>query len=291
MFTDRLQTQRFELKYRVDEATAIALRRFVRPFLVPDDFGANRDIPWYPVHSLYLDTATLSLCHATLNGDRNRFKLRARYYDDAPASPVYLEIKRRVDRCIHKQRALVRRECVAPLLAGAWPTVHHLACPEDDRRARPDARQLAALRTFCDLMRRLRATPRAHVAYEREAWVSPGHNAVRITFDRAIRCEPLTELHLDTAFRAPAPVFPATVILEIKFTDRYPTWVAGMIRAFGLQQRSAAKYVDGLAACGAAPRPVAASASEPTNTAVWPRTESNPLGYFPADLRPLTSVL
>lgn len=256
MFTDRLQTQRFELKYRIDEPTAVALRRFVRPFLVPDDFGANRDIPWYPVHSLYLDTDAFALCHATLNGDRNRFKLRARYYDDAPTSPVYLEIKRRVDRCIHKQRALVRRDCVPLLLDGAWPTIRHLA--------RADARQLAALRTFCELMRRLRATPRAHIAYEREAWISPGHNAVRITFDRAVQCEPMTAPRLETSFRAPASVFPGCVILEIKFTDRYPTWVAEMIRAFGLQQRSAAKYVDGLAACGG-DLVAAAGASAPKN--------------------------
>jgi hypothetical protein len=242
MFTDRLQTQRFELKYRVNEATALAVRRYVQPYLTADHFGATPAAPSYPVHSLYLDSGDLALYQATLNGQGNRFKLRARYYDAAPSSPVYLEIKRRTDRCIHKQRALVRRECVGPLLDGVWPTIRHLA--------HPDARQLAALRAFCDLTRRLHAKPRAHVAYEREAWVSAGHNSVRVTLDRSIRCEPMNEPQLDTDFREAAPVFPDTVILEVKFTDRFPHWVGEMVRALGLQQHSAAKYVDGVVACG-----------------------------------------
>lgn len=242
MNADRLQAQRFELKYRVDETIAVAIRRFVQAYLVPDDFGANREIPSYPVHSLYLDSEELALYRATVNGDIKRFKLRARYYDDRPESPVYLEIKRRADRCILKDRALVRRADAVRLIEGETPTMQHLL------RAEP--RQLAALRTFAQLMQRMGATPRAHVGYDREAWVSEGRNAVRVTMDRAIQCEPCLGARLTTAFERPVTVFPGRVILEVKFTDRFPAWVGAMVRAFGLQQQSAAKYVDGVAACG-----------------------------------------
>ncbi|WP_414660010.1 VTC domain-containing protein [Horticoccus sp. 23ND18S-11] len=242
MTIDRLQTQRFELKYRVDEATAVAVRRFVQAYLVPDDFGQNRAIPSYPVHSLYLDSAELALYRATVNGDTKRFKLRVRYYDDRPETPVYLEIKRRADRCIMKERALVTKTNAARLIAGEEPALRHLV--------RPDARGFAALRTFCGLMRRMGATPRAHVGYEREAWVSAGRNAVRVTMDRAIRCEPCLQSRFETAFGHGRPVFADRVILEVKFTDRFPAWVGSMVQAFGLQQQSAAKYVDGVAACG-----------------------------------------
>lgn len=237
-----MQTQRFELKYQIPEVVAQAVRRFVRPWLEPDSFGGTADAPAYPVHSLYLDSGDLALYQATVNGDRNRFKLRVRYYDENPAAPVYFEIKRRADRCIHKQRALVRRECAAALLEGEPPAFHHLA--------RPDARNFTALQNFSTLVRRLAAEPRAHVAYEREAWLSSGHNSVRVTMDRAIRCEPARVLSFTTSFARAVPIFSAVVVLEIKFTDRFPNWIGDMVHALGLVQANAAKYVDGVICCG-----------------------------------------
>lgn len=239
MNTDRMQTQRFELKYQVTEATARAVREFVRCYLEPDTFGADRSAPAYPVHSLYLDSDALDLFHSTVNGDRNRFKLRVRFYDDAPDSPVYFEIKRRVDRCIHKQRARVRREAVAALLAGEAPRLSHLA--------KPDARAFTALQNFCAHLRQLGAKPRAHVAYDREAWLTPANNAIRVTMDRHVRCELQREPQLTTRFDRPVVVFPQRVILELKFTDRFPEWFRHLAEAHNLSLASAAKYVDGIA--------------------------------------------
>ena len=41
MPTDRFQTQRFELKYLVNEETARAVRQFVACYLKPDEFAAT----------------------------------------------------------------------------------------------------------------------------------------------------------------------------------------------------------------------------------------------------------
>ncbi len=262
MITDRLQTKRFEIKYQIDDRTAHAIRRVLRSQLEPDDFGASRDLPVYSVHSLYLDSPDFSLCRATFNGDRNRFKLRVRYYSDDPAAPVYLEIKRREDRCIRKQRALVRREVLPGLLAGEFPGLVHLV--------HPSARAIADLEAFCGLARRLGAGPSAHVAYEREAWLSTGHNSVRVTFDRVVRCEATSALRFETTFREPTEVFPGQVILEIKFTDRFPGWLNQLVSRHSLRQCGAAKYADGLVVSGAplgAPgarlRALSASAPQP----------------------------
>ncbi|MCX6953652.1 MAG: polyphosphate polymerase domain-containing protein [Verrucomicrobia bacterium] len=253
MNTDRLQTQRFELKFQVPEATAVAIRHFVRPYLAPDEFAAGRTIPAYPVHSLYLDSGDLHTYRATVNGDRDRYKLRVRYYDESPDSPIYLEIKRRVDRCIYKQRARVRREFVPEILGGAWPSMRHLI--------KADARDFAALQKFCELLRRLGARPRARVSYDREAWTSEGNNAVRVTMDRVVVCEPELEPRLDTTFRHPVRPFGEQVIVELKFTNRYPDWLQIMVRTFNLVQGSAAKYVDGVNALGASRFSAAAGAS------------------------------
>jgi hypothetical protein len=84
------------------------------------------------------------------------------------------------------------------------------------------------------------------VAYEREAWLSHAHNNVRVTFDRNVRCEPVSGVHLTTAFRAATTVFDRVVVLELKFTDRYPRWLHDMVCALNLTPASAAKYVDGV---------------------------------------------
>lgn len=252
MKSDRMQTRRYEIKYQTDEATVQAIRRVLRTRLEPDEFGADADRPSYFVHSLYLDSPGYDLCRATFHGERNRFKLRVRYYRDDPDEPVYLEIKRREDRCIRKQRALVRREVFPRLLAGEPPVLGHLV--------RPSARAMEDLETFCRLATRLRVRPSAHVAYEREAWLTAGHNSVRVTFDRAVRCEPVDQPGLTTAFARPTTVFPGRVVLEIKFTDRFPDWLRDLVRRYSLIPCSAAKYADGLACSGAVSAPPTPSA-------------------------------
>lgn len=234
---DRLQTQRFELKYLVSEHTARAVRQFVRCYLKPDEFAASLPDFSYPVHSLYLDSPDLATYQAVQTGEKNRFKLRIRYYSDADKS-VHFEIKRRTNDVISKCRASVRRECVRALLAGEPPQLKHLV--------KPDGRHLAALREFCRLMHKLNATPRSHVAYQREAWMSPVNNSMRVTFDRAVKCEPEFAANLKTALGEAVAPFDERVVLELKFVDRLPSWCLEMIRAFGLVRGGAPKYAQGV---------------------------------------------
>src|SRR5262249_23316550 len=136
----------------------------------------------YPVHSLYLDTDDLYIYHGTINGDKNRFKLRLRYYEDRADAPVFFEIKRRMNNIILKQRGGVRREAVDDLIAGQLPEPAYLISK--------DRRQFVALQNFCRLMTRLNAKPKAHVGYMREAWISPQDNSVRVPLDRDVQCHP-----------------------------------------------------------------------------------------------------
>lgn len=241
MAIDRLQTQRFELKYLVSEATARAVRQFVACHLKPDEFAATQPGNAYPVHSLYLDSPDLATYQAVQSGEKNRFKLRIRYYTERDEF-VYFEIKRRTNDVISKMRAKVRREAVQPLLAGQPPRLSHLA--------RPDGRQLVALQEFCRLMHKLRATPRSHVAYSREAWMSPLNNSMRVTFDRAVQCEPQLGAALRTGLNDAVAPFESQVVLELKFVNRLPNWCLEMIRAFGLKRGGAPKYAQGILLMG-----------------------------------------
>src|SRR5213082_2924523 len=126
MRADRMQQSRFELKYLISETTALRVRDFVRCYLAMDEFSVGRPNYSYPVHSLYLDSDTLEIYWRTVNGDKNRFKLRLRYYSDHPDTPVFFEIKRRMKDVILKQRCGVKHEAVPVLLAGQLPEESYL---------------------------------------------------------------------------------------------------------------------------------------------------------------------
>jgi hypothetical protein len=48
----------------------------------------------------------------------------------------------------------------------------------------------------------------------------------------------------------PFCVFGKSVVLELKFTGRFPDWFGELVRTFNLHQTSAAKYADGVALMG-----------------------------------------
>ena len=237
-----LQQQRFELKYLIPEDIAPALRDFVSGYLELDEYALNRPSLSYPVHSLYLDSADLKTYQATVNGTKNRFKLRLRYYDDRPETPVFCEVKARVDNCILKQRCGVRREAVPLLVAGQLPELEQLLSKE--------TRHLAALQRFNFLQNKLTARPKAHNHYLREAWVSPNDNSVRVTFDRQILIEPCFVAKVATVMTRPVQVFPEFTVLELKFTARHPRWLNEMVQRFDLIQSSSAKYAEGVQLIG-----------------------------------------
>jgi hypothetical protein len=242
MSQDRLQLQRFELKYVIPERIALQVRQFVAAYLEIDEYGATMPNLSYPVHSLYVDSHNLFTYRATINGEKNRYKLRLRYYNEKPESPVFFEIKRRTNATISKQRGGVRRHSVGPILAGQLPG------PTDMLSKEP--RQYFAIQRFCELMHALQAKPCMHVFYWREAWISVLDNSVRVTMDRDVQCEPDPTARLSTTLINPVRPFRQDVILELKFTTRFPDWFKELVRCFGLTQCGAAKYAEGVELIG-----------------------------------------
>src|SRR3954462_7490314 len=173
MIADRMQAQRFERKYFISERLIAPLREFISGRLQLDEFSEGRPDNCYPVHSIYLDSAELATYWATVHCEKQRFKLRVRYYNDDPQSPIFFEIKRRENECVLKQRGMVHRRAGVPLLSGQLPGLEHLVTGKPHH--------LVALQRFCYLMQRLNARPMMHIAYQREAWVSRAGNSVRVT--------------------------------------------------------------------------------------------------------------
>ena len=242
MADDQMQLQRWELKYIIPEDVALAVRDFVRPYLELDEYGAKRPDLSYTIHNLYLDSEDLEIYWGTINGDKNRYKLRLRFYEDNPQAPIFFEIKRRMNEAILKQRGGVKRAAVDSVLGGQLPAVSELVSG--------DPRQLMALQRFVELAMHHRAGPVAHVRYEREAWISPHDNSVRVTLDRDVQISPEFVTRFTEQMDEPISVFGRLVILELKFTGRFPDWFKEMVRIFHLRQGSASKYADGIARRG-----------------------------------------
>jgi len=213
---------RYECKYFVSEQVASRVRAFMKPFLTLDDFSARSDDMRYPVYSMYFDSPGLRLYQDTVEGSRNRYKLRFRYYEEFGDGPVFCEVKKRNDLIVRKARDRVSREDARAILRGE-------AVPANNE--------------FLQRARELGAGPAMRIRYKREAWECRGNSPVRITFDTDLHHCVMSSLELGESLpnwiRTPVD----GVILEVKFTERRPMWLQELVRQFQLDKESIPKYV------------------------------------------------
>ncbi|MHC4624613.1 MAG: VTC domain-containing protein [Planctomycetota bacterium] len=222
---------RYELKYHINESKAEAVERFIRPYLHLDHYCKLRPSGTYPIATLYLDSADLRLCRQTLEGNKNRFKLRIRSYTDDVSYPRFFEIKRRMNAIIIKSRARVMHRDVTTLLSG-------LSLPHQQFRADEET-----VRQFQLYMKCINAGAVMRVRYLRRAYEGDTENRVRVTFDRELAYNAGREIN--TSLEGPRWQRHGLngVILEIKFTSRYPAWLSHMVKYLSLRQESISKYV------------------------------------------------
>jgi hypothetical protein len=187
------------------------------------------------VCSLYLDTPQLALYRQSVDGVKNRYKLRIRFYDDASDTPAFLEIKKRTTETVHKLRVMVAKSAVERLLAGRRPSAGELLSNSDT--------SYRALSEFCDCRDRLQADGVAFVDYRRAAFVSSAAERVRATFDRQLSgCtyRPGSGLALSEK-RVPVPI--KGVVFELKYNGGSSRWMHDLVSLFNLQRLSFPKYV------------------------------------------------
>ena len=227
---DDLLSCRYELKYRISESKATAVTEFIKPYLHLDRYSKLQPKGTYPIVSLYLDSGNLHLCRESLSGKKNRFKLRIRSYSDDLDKPRFFEIKRRMNNVIIKSRVRVMDHNVASVLAGQFVPEQKFKTDED------------ALRQFMLYVNSINAVPVVLIRYMRQAFESDSDNRVRVTFDRRLCYNVTTEpkVRLNCSGWQHHPI--DAVILEIKFTNRYPAWLSRMVKCFNLDQQSTSKY-------------------------------------------------
>ena len=151
-----------------------------------------------------------------------------RSYSDDPSAPVFCEVKRRVDRIVRKLRVRVERSLAEEIARGEVPLT--LGDPK--------------LAEFVEAQRMTDAVPLVRVRYEREAYESNAQDPVRMTFDSALSHAPCdaaapVELHGPGYQATPLP----GTIVELKFTDRCPSWMTRIVDELQLCRESIPKYV------------------------------------------------
>ena len=81
------------------------------------------------------------------------------------------------------------------------------------------------------------------------AYVSD-NDQVRVTLDRRVFSEPNLDPVIKVKMTKPVQSYPGFVILELKFTDRFPNWFRDLVRIANAMQCGAAKYLSGVELMG-----------------------------------------
>jgi SPX domain protein involved in polyphosphate accumulation len=227
---NKMLAKRYELKYRIPEAMAEKVKGFVTSYIGPDPYTKRWPNGQYPICSMYFDSIQFDLFRETVLDKANRFKLRIRGYDDEPNSPVFFEIKRKLNGIIYKSRAKAGKDQIAEILKG------HFLPPQATEKDR------ATLKQFVHYTHCLMARPIVSVKYKREAFEGETETRARITFDRELQycCmdRPIFKMNGNGWKKLPINF----VVLEIKFTNQFPAWLVELTRMFDLNRQSMSKY-------------------------------------------------
>ncbi len=228
---------RYELKYAVPPLVMDSIREFIQPYCVMDEHACARLNGFYTISSLYFDSDDYALHRAAEDNAPVRSKLRVRAYPDAPASAVKFEVKRRVDDVVVKSSATVPN--------ADWTQCMRTrgACAVMPKHAGK------ALDAFVTASRLFNARPKMLVRYERQAFLGTLDDYARVTFDRRMVYQPMPRYDLagypnrwtsiDDAASMGAP---CCVVMELKFSNMAPAWMADMVRRFGLVRQGYSKY-------------------------------------------------
>ena len=222
---------RFELKYVITLKQAEKFKSGLRAYLVPDEHGKNNGR--YALSSLYYDSPDLRCYWEKENGIKFRRKLRIRRYETGEAlteeTPIFLEIKQRIDRVTQKRRAILPYGEALRLCNDRQIPDH---APDDK----------AVIEEIFVFLWQYNLRPMSIVRYDRQAFMGTEYDiGLRVTFDTALSFQShLLHLHEQPS---DLPMLAANlVVMEIKVNERIPYWLTEMIAAHNLPITRVSKY-------------------------------------------------
>lgn len=216
---------RHELKYFINPAEVEMLRARLRPVLRLDNHC--RGGKPYVIRSLYFDDIEDSAYLDKLDGVMHRDKYRIRIYRYSDQE-IFLERKRKLGDLIQKSSVQITRRLCDQIISGDPRGLHKAANP--------------LLQDMYVQMRTRLLRPRVIVDYAREAYLHPAENT-RLTFDLNLR----SGLYSSDLFNPHLPmVCPHdrnVQILEIKFDNYLPHYIAALLSGVNAERSAISKYV------------------------------------------------
>lgn len=233
---------RYEIKYLVDQSLVDDLRRELAERLDLDRYAAGGG---YGVWSVYYDTAALRFYWEKVEGIRFRRKLRVRRYgerfDVDDDTPVFVEIKQRVNRVTQKRRIQVPYRQARQLC---------------DRREMIEYGDTGRgfLEEVLGLVGGLDLRPVAMTGYQREAYIGRDADVgLRVTLDHRVRGRD-RDFHLGADAENRYIIPPRLAVLEVKANDRVPYWLTDLTAKRNLSVVRVSKYCQSVETFGRAPR-------------------------------------
>jgi hypothetical protein len=232
---------RYEAKYVVPEALCTEIRTFIKPFCKVDSHAAGNP-PQYTITTLQLDTPDYALHHAKEFEAVNRFKLRVRTYGSIGSSPVFPEVKAKLENTIIKNRVAIAFEQWSP------QCVYALELPESLN----SGRQIHDFLQFRRLVWETQAKPVALIRYRRESYVGETDHYARVTMDRKLEYQMTASWDdfgrsgrwrsMDSTEAQGFGLSYSGVILELKTLAHVPIWIQEMVERFELKKCGNCKY-------------------------------------------------
>lgn len=216
---------RVEDKFMCSEREMILLQSRMETVLRPDDNQIN--VNGYQVSSIYFDDFYDTHLQDAVDGNQWRQKYRIRIYNNS-FETIKLEVKYKKYNRVRKISRMITYEQMAKLVQGK--------CITDDN---PSEQNPITLFNLAVSEKGLR--PKVIVAYERKAYVFDAGN-VRITFDRNLRVGNQMESFIKGENVVYCPVTDTDRILEIKYDEFLPGFIAAMLETGNMNQVSYSKY-------------------------------------------------
>lgn len=230
-----LHFRRVEMKYRMPDRLVPMLIDRLIPYTEIDPYlrSEGREQTSYPVTSLYFDSVDLDAMYEKDAGILSRRKVRLRTYtrEFSERHPCFLEIKRRHDFIVSKDRLSLSVGHLKADLSMSNLLDHVLQKVEAREEVTAEAH---LLRGWYNLQ------PSALVRYRRVPFVGRQEHRFRVTIDTD-----LEGAWQPPAFMGTVPMrvcTPGWSIVELKFNHAIPAWFHDLIQEFELNRVSYSKY-------------------------------------------------
>lgn len=214
---------RHELKFPVTDTELTIIKYRLMPLMHMD---VHQDGSAYTIRSLYFDDLNDSCMRENADGVDNRKKYRIRIYNGSD-EVIKLEKKIKRREMTRKLSVPLRREICEEYIQGKMPEFYE---------GQSDLEKELLCEAKIHGMH-----PRSIVEYERTAFVEPKGN-VRITFDRNISGSSKVENFFDKDLQVMPLLQQGQHILEVKYDELLPGYIADVLQISTLQQVSFSKY-------------------------------------------------